>query len=246
MVFITMGVSFSLYILFLKEDSTVITQEEATAIATNLYGGEVLDAELDENKSNYQIQLENDKGTYHLMVDSITKKISDIKLVKRKETIITLEEAKENIEKELRGKITQINQITKEGQPLIKATIERNSKQYRVEYDVNKKSIISKQELTIRSKPSPSISELEAKEIALKQIEGEVTNISIVKVQNGKHYKVTVDDRAEGAHVYVQANTGNVSSISWYSTTNDDEDDLKDDIEDDDHDDDMDDNVIDD
>ena len=161
--------------------------------------------------------LENEKGIYQLSVDSKTKKISNIGLVEKKEALLTREEAKRHIEKELGGQVNQIKQINKGGEPFVEAIVEKNSKHYRIEYDLKEKNIVSNTEMNSSVKTSPYISEQEAKEIALEQINGQITNLSTVTTQNGKHYKVTVDDQAEGAHVYVQANTGKVASISWYS-----------------------------
>lgn len=216
-VFIILGLSYTLFLVFIKDNPTIISQKEAGAIATNLYGGKVLNAKVDQGNNKYQLMLENEKGIYQLSVDSKTKKISNIELVEKKEALLTIEEAQNHIEKELSGQVNQIKQINKEGKPFVEAIVEKNSKHYSIEYDLKKKSIVSNTEINSSVKTSPYISEQKAKEIALEQINGQITNLSTVTTQNGKHYKVTVDDQAEGAHVYVQANTGKVASISWYS-----------------------------
>ncbi|WP_338470890.1 PepSY domain-containing protein [Niallia sp. XMNu-256] len=214
--FIIAGLSYSFYLVFIKDYPPTISEKEAEAIVTNLYGGEVLDTKVDPSNSTYQLKLDHEKGIYRVSVHRKTKKISNIQLIEKKEALLSMEEAQKNIEKELSGKVTQINQIDKEGNPLIEATVEKNNKHYRIEYDLLQNIIVSNTEVKSSVKPPLSISEEQAKEIALEQIKGQITNLSIVTNQNGKHYKVTVDDQAEGAHVYVQANTGNVSSISWY------------------------------
>ena len=72
-------------------------------MATELYGGKVLNTKV--NETYYQISLENDKGIYELYVDGDTKKIKNIKLIERKETFLTVDEAKNNIEQEVNGKV---------------------------------------------------------------------------------------------------------------------------------------------
>lgn len=237
-IFITIGISFSLYQMFIKEDAKIISAEEAKKIAVNLYGGKALAAELDQSKSAYHIKLENDKGIYYLAVDSSTKKISEIKLGERKDTVAPLAEAKTDIEKETGGQITKFNEVTRNGKPYLEATVKQNNQHYSVEYDLQSQAVVSNEKVPANEKPSPSITEQEAKAIALQQADGKVTNLSIVNTQRGRHYKVTVDNKAEGAHVYVQANTGNVSSVAWYSSqnTNEDIDDDNDDNNDDDND----------
>ncbi|KAA9030661.1 PepSY domain-containing protein [Niallia endozanthoxylica] len=215
--FIILGLSYSLFLIFIKDNPKTISQKEAEAIVTNFYGGKVINTKLEKENSDYQLMFENKKGVYKVSVDSETKKISNIRLIEKKEALITIEEAQKNIEKELNGQVGQMREIKKEGQPFVEATIEKDNKHYRIEYDLKEKTIVSNQEMVSSVSNPSNISEQKAKDIALQQIKGEITDLSIVNTQNGKHYKVTVDDYSEGAHVYVQANTGNVSSISWYS-----------------------------
>ncbi|MBM7585487.1 putative membrane protein YkoI [Bacillus pakistanensis] len=215
--FILLGLSFTLFHIFIKDDPKIISKKEAEAIATNVYGGKVLTAKVNQENDNFQLRIENEKGIYQMDVDSETKKMSNVKLVERKETLNTIEDAKKNIEKEVKGQVNQIKQVNKDGKSFVEATVEKNEKKYRVEYDLKENAIVFNKEVKSLVDPSPSISEQKAKEIALQQMNGQVTNLSIITAQNGKHYKVTVDDHSEGAHVYVQANTGEVSSISLYS-----------------------------
>jgi uncharacterized membrane protein YkoI len=238
--FIILGLSYSLFIVFIKDNPTTISQKEAEEIVSNFYGGKVVKAKLEQESGNYQLMFENKKGIYKVSVDSETKKISNIRLVEKKEDLVTLDEAKKNIEKQLGTQVNQMKEMKKEGQPFVEATVEKDNKHYRVEYDLKEKTIVSNTEVMSSESKPLNISEQKAKEIALQQIHGKIADLSIVNNQNGKHYKVTVDDYSEGAYVYVQANTGKVSSISWYAEQPDDADDdsMDEDDEDDDDDDD--------
>jgi uncharacterized membrane protein YkoI len=215
--FIILGLSYSLFLIFIKDNPKTISQKEAEAIVTNFYGGKVIQAKLEPENGNYQLMFENKKGVYKVSVDSETKKISNIRLVEKKEDLVTLDEAKKNIEKQLGAQVTQMKEVKKEGQPFVEASIEKDNKHYRIEYDLKEKTIVSNTEMMGSESKPLNISEQKARDIALQQIHGKITDLSIVNNQNGKHYKVTVDDYSEGAYVYVQANTGKVSSISWYS-----------------------------
>ena len=237
-VFIIFGLSFTLFQIFKKDYPVNISQKEAEAIAVKLYGGKVLNTTVNKENNNYQISIDNHKGIYNMYVDGNTKKVSNVRLIKRKESLLTIDEAKKNIEKELNGQVDQIKQVNKKEGEFAEATVKRDDKHYSIEYDLKKKKIVANTEKktalnthsNIQMKDHLSkvteqknntntslISKEQARNIALQQINGKVTNLSEVTTQNGKHYKVTVDGPLEGAHVYVQANTGKVSSISWYA-----------------------------
>lgn len=251
--FIVLGLSFTLFQVFIKDNPTMISQKEAEAIVTKLYGGKILNTTADKENNNYQISIENDKGIYNLFVNRETKKINDVRLIERKETLLTVEEAKNNIENELNGQVNQIKQVNKKEQPFVEATVEKDNKHYSIEYDLKKKMIVSNKEMKVASNTqnvdrssnrrehessinTSLISEQKAKDIALQQINGQITNVSKATTQKGEHYKVTVDGQSDGAHVYVQANTGKVSSISWYSKEQPSKDDNDDDDDDNDDD----------
>ena len=220
--FIILGLSFSVFQMFFNENPKMISAKEAEAVATELYGGKVLNTKV--NETYYQISLENDKGIYELYVDGDTEKIKNIKLIERKETFLTVDEAKNNIEQEVNGKVTQIKQVNKDGQMFVEATVEKENKLYTIQYDLENKRIVSNQ-LVKNQEEVVLISKQKAKEIALQQLPGKVTDFSNVTTEKGPHYVVTVDGKKEDAHVYVQSNTGIVTSTYWTQLNNDDSDD---------------------
>src|SRR3954451_15158526 len=126
--FIILGLSYSLFLIFIKDNPTTISQKEAEAIVTNFYGGKVINARLEQENSNYQLMFENKKGVYKVSVNSETKKISNIRLVEKKEDLVTLDEAKKNIEKQLGTQVNQMKEMKKEGQPFVEATVEKDNK----------------------------------------------------------------------------------------------------------------------
>src|SRR4051794_23792281 len=185
--FIILGLSYSLFLIFIKDNPTTISQKEAEEIVSNFYGGKVVKAKLEQESGNYQLMFENKKGIYKVSVDSETKKISNIRLVEKKEDLVTLDEAKKNIEKQLGTQVNQMKEMKKEGQPFVEATVEKDNKHYRVEYDLKEKTIVSNTEVMSSESKPLNISEQKAKEIALQQIHGKIADLSIVNNQNGKH-----------------------------------------------------------
>ncbi|MEH6946880.1 PepSY domain-containing protein [Bacillus sp. JJ634] len=221
-VFIVLGLSFTLFQVFIKDSPKMISQQDAEQIATKLYGGKVLNTTVDAEKDNYQISLENDQGIYNLCVNGQTEKVSNVRLVEKKEIALTVDEAKKNIENELNGRVQEIKQMDKEGRPFVEAIVEKDQKYYQIEYDLNEKKIVANHEVKGQVE-TPVISKQEAKDIALKQFKGEVTKISTVETSTGAHYKVTIDGQTADANVYVQGHTGVVSSISVNSKQDDDD-----------------------
>jgi uncharacterized membrane protein YkoI len=241
-IFIILGLCFSLFQIFLNDSSAKISEKEAQDIATNLYGGKVLDYK--EQNGNHQMTLENDRGIYNVVVDGNTKTVSNLKLIDPKEALLTVEEAKTMIMDEMQAEVIQIEKAVKDGQPLAKALVEKENKQYSVEFDLSEKKMIGSTEIPSSSESNGNINrenteaqdEQKAKEVALQQTHGTITNVEKVTTQKGNHYKVTIDNSNEVAHVYVQSDTGKVSSVSSIpKKQSDDMDDDQDDDQDDDN-----------
>ncbi|WP_316572247.1 hypothetical protein [Neobacillus sp. YIM B06451] len=247
--FIIFGLLFSSFQLFINDQSTELSKRSAQDIAVNLYGGKVIDTK--ENNGNYEMTLENNKGIYYLVVDGKTKKVKNIKLIEKKESNLTIKEAKVKIEGEMKGKVKQIEKVVKDGKAIANAIVEKENKKYRVEFDMSGKKVVATSEIPENigdggqyqnEENSEAIYEQRAKEIALQQGPGTVTNIAKVMMKNGEHYKVTIDSVNEVAHVYVHSDTGRVSSVSSIpkkqtfdeDDDEDDENDENDDIDDDD------------
>lgn len=253
LVIVFLGLFFVLYQTLMKDGSVAVSQKEAEAITANLYNGEVLNSKKEEQGQHYSVLVENDKGTYRLKVNNQTGKVSNLKLIERKDPLLTTEEAKGKINQALNGNVIDIKRSGKESLNHAEALVEKKQKKLRVVYDLKKQVIISKAELkdqqvktskekTKQKNKKDSLQKV--KDVALAQVvNGKVSNITKIKSENGDLYKVTVENNSEGANVYVYEGTGKISSTSWFSkkkkeseTTVDDndEDNDSDDINDDD------------
>lgn len=245
-IFIIVGLCFSLFQIFTNDPSADISEREAREVATNLYGGKVIDYK--EQNGNHQMTLENNTGTYYLVVDGKNKTVDDLKIIEQKTAPSSIEEAKVMIAEELNGQVVQIEEAAGNDRHLAMAMVEKGNKQYKVEFDLVGKKIVGtseapstgemnggKGENTSGGNPE-AIYEQKAKEIALQQAGGTVTNVEKVTTQKGVHYKVTIDGMKEVAHVYVQSDTGKVSSVSSIPKKQTDDDEHDDDDEDDDDD----------
>ncbi|MED4400107.1 hypothetical protein ABET41_11115 [Metabacillus fastidiosus] len=91
LIFIILGLSYSMFQVFMKDSPKMLSEKEAEQIAADLYGGKVLNIEGDKGNSKYIVLIENDKGTYRLSVDRETKKVSDVKLIEKKAEKIAAE-----------------------------------------------------------------------------------------------------------------------------------------------------------
>ncbi|MED4531915.1 hypothetical protein [Metabacillus fastidiosus] len=91
LIFIILGLSYSMFQVFMKDSPKMLSEKEAEQIAADLYGGKVLNIEGDKGNSKYIVSIENDKGTYRLSVDRETKKVSDVKLIEKKAEKIAAE-----------------------------------------------------------------------------------------------------------------------------------------------------------
>ncbi|WP_174614862.1 hypothetical protein [Virgibacillus ihumii] len=252
------GISFILFQVLVDDNTAAISLEEAEAIAVGLYDGKAFKSEKNE-KGNYIIAIENEKGIYQLTVNSHTKKVSNVKQLKEKtRSLLTIKEAKKNIQQQFKGNVLTIK---KSGNTAAKAKVKKKNRTYQVIYDLKKGKITSsktvkdskkhtseKQEGTSDKKKKSEISRNQLTNIAKKQLDGTVSNIKRLQTDHGIVYKVTVEKQTKGAHVYVQEATKKITSTSWFSknTEVDDDSDDADDNEGSDDDDDSDDDSDDD
>lgn len=228
------GISFVFFQVFIGDNTAAISQEEAETIAAELYNGKVVKSKEDE-KDRYLISVENEKGIYQLTVNGHTKKVSNVKQIKEKKTLLSKDEAKKNIQQESNGKVIEIK---KADDTTAKARVKKNNRTYKYVYDLKKQKITSSKMVkdagkqTDKKKEHIAISRQQLMEIAKSQLNGTVTKVKKLKSDHGLVYKVTVEKEAKGAHVYVQEATKKVISVTWFSKTSSGKDDESDDTDD--------------
>ncbi|WP_077329214.1 PepSY domain-containing protein [Virgibacillus siamensis] len=227
------GVSFLFFQVFIDDNTTAISTEEAEAIAAGLYDGKVIKSKEDK-KGNYTISIENEKGIYQLTVNGHTKKVSNVKRLKeKKQHFMALDAAEKNIQQEFKGNVLSIR---KSGDAVANAQVKKKNRTYQIIYDLKEGKIISSKVVKSSKKSTGDkeknmrISMGQLTNIAKNQLDGNVSNIKKLNTDHGIVYKVTVEKRTEGAHVYVQEATKKATSVSWFSkNAGDDDDDLDDD-----------------
>ncbi|MBT2218284.1 hypothetical protein KK120_20990 [Virgibacillus dakarensis] len=251
LIVILLGMFFILYQVLLKDKSAAVSQQEAEELALDLYSGEIIKTEMDKNKNHYIITIENEKGIYRLTVSGVEEKVSNVKRIKKKQSILTQEEAKGKIEQEFNGKVLEINP-SKKKKAHAEALVKKGQKKYRITFDLKKRELVSTIELKknkddLQSNPAnkdTTTTEKQIKAIALKKMDGNgnVSDITKMNSKNGVVYKVTIENKSEDVHVYIQEATKKVTSVSRFTKEleTDDDDDIDDDTEDDDTDDDND------
>lgn len=258
--FILIGAVFITFSLFTSTSKATLSENEAKKIVQSQYGGTVKSIKNDNKDGTilYKVVIDTKKGVYEVTIDSKTEKIGNIKLVsnhieKRNHTI---EEAKTAIEKSTRGTVTLINKSEQDGTPVAIANVKVQSENKKVVYNLEDKKVTSITSVPDSSNSTntgvttkPLIPQNEAVAIAQKQVNGKVMNVQLINTKTGQQYKVTIENSKEGAHVYVQANSGEISSFSWYEKdqppsnqivppSDDDDDDTDNDNDEDDQDDD--------
>ena len=225
-VFICTGLAVVLYKGFVSERPAAVSEEKAKAIASSTYNGNVQSIEWNKEKHAYEIILENSKGTYALSVDGKSEKIGNVTMLEQNQKEFTLEEAKTKIARESKGVVTSIQNRRESTQPEAEAIVEKNGKKHRFLFDLKTGTTLSSDEIVPANTalvPAPStvtsISEKTAKEAATKVIQGNVTNVETIQTEAGGQYKVTIENKEGGAHVYVQSATADVSSIYRFTKT---------------------------
>lgn len=231
-VLIIASLAFLLYQQLFNDQTHSISAEKAETIAVELYGGKVLHTVARD--ADYQIELENEKGRYMLFIDAHTERVYNVQLIEKKETVMTAERAKRNIEQDLDGNVLHAKEFKRNGKPFMKAIVEKGSNLYSVEYDLLEQQITAKSETKNHAEAAPVTME-EAEQIALKRFKGSVAGVSKATTEKGPHYIVTIEGDKESASIYVQSNTGLVTSTFWKKLDDDDDDlDDQDDPDDDD------------
>ncbi|WP_046180774.1 hypothetical protein [Domibacillus tundrae] len=222
--FIFIGLVVVLYKGYIVERPAAVSEAEAESLAVSTYDGKVQSIEWNKDRQAYEIVLENDKGTYALSVDGQSKKVSNVKLLEKSQTTLTLEEAREQISRDSNGIVTSISDITGDGEPRAEAIVDKSGTNYRFVFNLETGETISSDEIkvadaiTVPQEAKPFVvSEQTVKEAAVAEVNGNVTKIETVETSSGDHYKVTVENEKGGAHVYVQAATAKVSSISRFT-----------------------------
>ncbi|MBP3038654.1 PepSY domain-containing protein [Bacillaceae bacterium Marseille-Q3522] len=212
-----------LQMLPLLSSANALTEAEVKDIVAKRYKGKISTIQME--KDNYVMQVEQELGTYEIVIDKNSGGVVSLTRVKATENQIAQDKAAENIinEAEVReiiqqngsGEIQSIRQVTENEKNMYRVNVKENENITTLLVDAHSGNIISSTpEQTVQ--PAVRIGEQEAEEIALAEINGTVDNIELETINENLYYLVeinTVDD--EEVEVAIHAITGEIESLSW-------------------------------
>lgn len=222
---IILGTSFVAFTLFTNSSEASLSEEEAKELVQSQYGGIVKTIKKTNENGTYKyiMSMDTKKGEYEVVLDSNTRKITKMLLVKSNDKRAhTIEEAKLAIEKSTGGTVTDIKKEIREGKSIAIGTVKLDTEQKRVIYSLIDKKIIDSNVTNNNASSDPNGNQItlipkeQAIKIAQAKVNGTVKQVQLVDTKKGQQYKVTIDNGIEGAHVFVPANSGKNVTYEWY------------------------------
>jgi uncharacterized membrane protein YkoI len=219
----------------LSPSAEMLTEQEAQKLVQDRYQGEV--TLLKRANQQYQIELQKQNKLYVIMLDAKSGKIIsfDESLESPSptpdsplESEMPEEELKQIVLNAVNGSLVSFEKVETNHQPSYKAIVNEGTKQTTIIVDAASGAIVSTTSTAV-NQPPKRLTENEAADIAVSQVQGEVDDIWLGTEGNQTFYLVKVetnDDRE--AIVQIHAITGEVTSVSWddhINEKNDDEDD---------------------
>ncbi|WP_445487180.1 PepSY domain-containing protein [Niallia sp. 03133] len=203
------------FVFFNKQDS--LTKEQVKKIVASKYEGKI--SFIREKKQNaidsYEAKLDNTKGEYLITIHAVTGNISNITVLSKKisktQKRLTSEEAVKQLLLKYEGNVISVDQVTENGIDYFHIMLENNG--------TEKSFLVNKQtaELRIKNKEEiGTIKEETAKETALKEVSGTITDIDLEEEDNQLVYEIDIKTRQEKeVKIYINAYSGQVVSINW-------------------------------
>ncbi|KAB7671110.1 PepSY domain-containing protein [Bacillus sp. B1-b2] len=200
-----------------KENS--LTDKAVNELIINTYGVAPSSVKLDEDKKIYTFEIERATGRYQVDVDAVSGSILNL-------TNLTPNSNSDN--QEDNGLLSEaeaeaIIQEQEQTSPTEIKEIQRGVERY-FSYQVAGKEetfLINRitKEITINEENKSDnvmISEEEAKQIAVKEVNGTVQEVDLEEEDNQTYYEVELEDtNNREAKVQINAYTGEVNAISW-------------------------------
>lgn len=206
----------------LSPSADMLTEKEAQKLVQNRYQGEVTLLKLANQQ--YQIELQKENKLYVIMLDAKSGKI--ISFDESTESTgptpdpplkseLPEEELKQIVLNAVKGEIVSFEKVDMNQQPSYKAVVNEAGKQTTIIVDAASGAILTTTSSVV-NQPPKRITENEAINIAVSQVQGEVDDIWLDTEGDQTFYLIKIetnDDRE--AIVQIHAITGDVTSVSW-------------------------------
>lgn len=204
--FVLVSVAFVSQRIVSKQGEKILSEKQIQNIASEQYPGKIKNMKL-VNKGEqdvYKVNLLNEKGSYEIIVDAQSGNIKRAKEISLKSNTITKEKAEEMALQKVQGIIKQTILEKRNGIEVFVITIETNAAQstiIEIEKTTGKIQLLQKQ--------TTKVTEQQAKEIAVQQVQGNVKGIRLEKKNEKNVYVIEIEKSAnENVMVEIEEATG--------------------------------------
>ncbi|MGH0592697.1 PepSY domain-containing protein [Bacillus pretiosus] len=204
--FVLVSVAFVSQRIVSKQGEKILSEKQIQNIVSEQYPGKIKNMKLvDKGEQDvYKVNLLNEKGSYEIIVDAQSGNIKRAKEISLKSNTITKEKAEEMALQEVQGIIKQTILEKRNGIEVFVITIETNAAQstiVEIEKTTGKIQLLQKQ--------TTKVTEQQAKEIAVQQIQGNVKGIRLEKKNEKNVYVIEIEKSAnENVMVEIEEATG--------------------------------------
>ncbi|MED2040243.1 PepSY domain-containing protein [Bacillus wiedmannii] len=204
--FVLVSVAFVSQRIVSKKGEKILSEKQIQNIVSEQYPGKIKNMKL-VNKGEqdvYKVNLSNEKGTYEIIVDAQSGNIKRAKEISLKSNTITKEKAEEMALQKVQGVIKQTILEKRNGIEVFVITVETNATQstiVEIEKTTGKIQLLQKQ--------TTKVTEQQAKEIAVQQVQGNVKGIRLEKKNEKNVYVIEIEKSAnENVMVEIEEATG--------------------------------------
>ena len=204
--FVLVSVAFVSQRIVSKQGEKILSEKQIQNIVSEQYPGKIKNMKL-VNKGEqdvYKVNLLNEKGSYEIIVDAQSGNIKRAKEISLKSNTLTKEKAEEMALQKVQGIIKQTLLEKRNGIEVFVITIETNVTQstiVEIEKTTGKIQLLQKQ--------MTKVTEQQAKEIAVQQVQGNVKGIRLEKKNEKNVYVIEIEKSAnENVMVEIEEATG--------------------------------------
>ncbi|PEJ04396.1 PepSY domain-containing protein [Bacillus wiedmannii] len=204
--FVLVSVAFVSQRIVSKQGEKILSEKQIQNIVSEKYPGKIKNMKL-VNKGEqdvYKVNLLNEKGSYEIIVDAQSGNIKRAKEISLKSNTLTKEKAEEMALQKVQGIIKQTLLEKRNGIEVFVITIETNVTQstiVEIEKTTGKIQLLQKQ--------MTKVTEQQAKEIAVQQVQGNVKGIRLEKKNEKNVYVIEIEKSAnENVMVEIEEATG--------------------------------------
>ncbi|MQR94518.1 PepSY domain-containing protein [Fictibacillus phosphorivorans] len=199
---------------------STLEKEKMNKIVSAKYPGEILSTELTnrDDKHQYKTVLKSEQGVYVIWSDAVSGEILNMNRTENEEVQeehITKDEAEKIASKHGKVKSAEFN---KENRVYV-VHVSSEGKIYRLEInratgDIKSKNEVESGDEDEPAQPSTKITQEEARQIALNEVKGTVTDIELDDEDGVIVYEVEVETKTKEAQVIINAFSGEVNSVT--------------------------------